>query len=458
MIITEPGKDVYTRRTLVENVINMIFRGTLNNGDFLPSIRKMSKRYQISRNSVVAAYKELESLGFIEGRERSCYLVISKNLTPPAGDSVFLPERKEEKEPAVSTAPDLFELTNRLTANCNAILPAHFMRRYFSEGNIQRHGSSSKDMKRLKGNLARYVKITRGADVETETMLVMQGQQEALALIAWFGKQQSVQPSIVLEDPVSPLVLQLFTRSGYEIIRVRVGKEGLDAASLPERHVDFIYSSPTNQFPSGAKMSAANRKRLLQWSQRYSVTVIESDACFMLGFGESIIPPLCEHYPAANVIYLYSLAEFIGNSINLSLMSLPAHLLTAFQQLKPLFACDSPAVMHNVVNHFLESSHLLKYLSTTLQTVQRKYELAASGLQALEPDIDSWGLMHAGYFSFTCDEERLSVTPNMQVFVPLTLFCQAPALWQPNRFLYPTGSLSMAEIKIINKNMDLRRY
>ena len=458
MITVEKVRDVNIRRTLVENVISMIFRGILNNGDYLPSIRNMSARYHISRNSVVSAYKELESLGFIEGRERSCYLVVSKRqMQPEALSDISCSEDEQIKTPVGLSDTGLITLANRIIFNSHASLPPHFMRKYFSEIHRERVGNQPDKTQRLNHNLARYVKITRGCRIDAENMLVMQSQQEALMLIAHYGRKRSTQPSIVLEDPVSPAVFQLFSCLGYEIIRIGVGKEGMDAASLPERHVDFIYTSPANQFPTGAKMSDANRQCLLQWSLRNNVLVIEEDACFMLGFGENIIPPLCELYPAANVIYLYSLNDFIGNSINLNLLSLPGALIDAFQQLNPLFTRPVPLAMSNLVNSFLESSYLLKYLSTTLKVRQSKYELAVSGLRKLGGDIDCWGLMHSGYFSFACGDALLPEIAKVQNFIPLTLFCHAPPLWQTNRYIYAAGSLSISDIKMMNKKLGAWR-
>lgn len=454
MILSEKIKDVNIRRTLVENVISMIFRGMLNNGDYLPSIRNMSERYHISRNSVVSAYKELESLGFIEGRERSCYLVVSRRQIQPEALSDFsASENKKIKTPAGLSEPDLIMLANRIIFNSHASLPAHFMRKYFSETHRDLAGHQPDKNQRLNHNLARYVKITRGCHIDAENMLVMQSQQEALMLIAHYGKKRSKQPSIVLEDPVSPAVFQLFYSLDYEIIRINVGKEGIDTTSLPERHVDFIYTSPANQFPTGAKMSAANRKRLLQWSLRNDVLVIEDDACFMLGFGENIIPPLYESYPAANVIYLYSLSEFIGNSINLNLLSLPLSLVATFQQLKPLFSSPVPLAMYDIVNRFLESNYLLKYLSTTLKIRHSKFELAISGLRKLSGDIDCWGSMHSGYFSFSCGNALLPEMLKAKNFIPLTLFCHASPQWQTHRYIYAVGSLSVNDIKTINKHL-----
>lgn len=454
MITVEKFRGVNIRRTLVENVISMIFRGILNNGDYLPSIRNMSARYHISRNSVVSAYKELESMGFIEGRERCCYLVVSKRqMQPEALSDSSCNENEQIKTPVGLSDAGLITLADRIIFNSHATLPPHFMRKYFSGIHRELAGNRPDNTQRLNHNLTRFVKITRGCRIDAENMLVMQSQQDALILLAHYGRKRSTQPSIVLEDPVSPAVFQLFSCLGYEIIRIGVGKEGMDVTSLPERHVDFIYTSPANQFPSGAKMSDANRKGLLQWSLRNNVLVIEEDACFMLGFGGNIIPPLCEFYPAANVIYLYSLNEFIGNSISLNLLSLPVSLIATFQQLTAVFTTPLPRAMSNLVNSFLESSYLLRYLSTTLRIRQSKYELAISGLRKLGGDIDCWGLMHSGYFSFSCGDALLPEISQAKNFIPLRLFCHASPLWHTNRYIYATGSLSISDIKMMNKTL-----
>ncbi|WP_158784034.1 GntR family transcriptional regulator [Pantoea sp. BAV 3049] len=452
-------QEVNSKDMLIENIIRMIFSGILSNGDFMPSIRNMSERYHLSRNTVLVAYKELESLGFIEGRERSCYVVLGELKGTREARAQAAEEtaamRKAEENP-VST-PDLISIAKKLMTDSNATLSRHFIRKWFTNFNaskdkFQQRNEDAKVDRDLKKNLTRYIKIVRGTRVVPENIMIMPGQQEALAVIAHYGKSLKKRPSIILGDPTSPWVLQLFTSLGYEIFWVRVGKEGLDVASFPDTRVDFIYTTPSNNFPSGAKMSTENRKLLLEWSRHHNSLIIENDACFMLGFGREIIPPLSEIYPVPNIIYLYNLAELTGNAASLSVLLLPPALRSPLRQLSLLLASENNQLNRQILSGMLGSSHLMKYLANTLRLRQIKFELAVAGLKKVCPQVDIWGLMHSGYFSFATKERALPDELKNKVLFPLALFCQNP---EPGsglrRYIYPVGSLSVSEIEHINQ-------
>lgn len=461
MTTIDNNQETNNREIITENVIRMIFSGTLNHGDYMPSIRSMSERYNLSRNTVLVAYKELESLGFIEGRERSCYVVLGK--LKATRDARFrateIDEAQSLPQPEPEELEDLQAIVSKLTADSNATISRHFIKKWFTgfnanKDNVQQQFDSARRDKDLKKNLTRYIKIVRGTHVPSDNILVMQGQQEALAVIAHYGKSLKKRPSIILGDPVSPQVLQLFSSLGYEIHLVKVGKEGLDVASFPNGHIDFVYTAPSNNFPCGARMSAKNRELLLKWSQQNNSLIIENDSCFMLGFGREIIPPLSESYPVSNILYLYNLNELTGNSASLSVLLLPHALKSPFRQLKSLLASENNLLSQQLLSSLLGSSHLMKYLANTLRLRQIKYELAVAGLRLICPQVDIWGLMHSGYFSFAVPEQLLPEALKKKIFIPLALFCQRPLPTEVmHRYIYPVGSLSVSEIENINQQL-----
>ncbi|WP_034946706.1 GntR family transcriptional regulator [Erwinia oleae] len=456
-MIIETTNTTGVRNSIVENITSMIINGQLSKQDILPSIRIMSQRYGVSRSTVVLAYKELESLGYIEGRERSCYVVLRSGMT---GHSSNAPAQLTVDLPLSADDANLLTIAGRLSRHDNAMLPPHFIRKWCKDLSYVKDTYWSgreehKNAAALKHNFVRYLKITRGIDARHENMLFMQGPQEALAAIAWYGKMRNPCPTVVLEDPCSPQIYQLFSALNYEIIFVRSGKDGLEAGSLPTHPVDFVCVSPTNHFPSGARMSMSNRAALLAWSRRYNALIIESDASFTFGFTQEAIPPLCTHYPAENVIYLHSLTELTGYSTSLSLVLAPTHLLHPLEEVKALLSSDAPWLGINMIGAFSGSPHLMKYLASTLQLRKEKYTLALDGLTQLIPRPDPWGLIHAGYFSFTAES---GTEPLLNTFCyPLALFCrQQPQPGEPLRYVYPVGTLTVQEIEKMNTR--LRQY
>lgn len=443
------------KEQIVENISKMIFSGVLSKGDFLPSIRTMSEKYGISRSTIIVAYKTLESLGYIEGRERSCYIVVGTTSCQPQQPSE--PPSMHQANTGINLLAKRADICNKLHLYDNAILPRHFIRKWCQDIDYIREGQHKHahgDISTLRHNLNRYIKIARGARLAPENMLIVQGLQEAIAIIAHYGKMGKSDPSIIIEDPASPQIFQLFSCLGYKIFPVRVGENGLDVASFPKHDVDFIYTSPANHFPSGAKMSSQNRAALLAWSQTHNAIIIENDSSAMLGFGEQVIPPLQDNYPVNNIIYVSSLSELVGNSANLGLLVLPDLLLPVVNDLRRLISSETHTLSNKMISAFLGSNYFMKYLANTLQVRRTKFDLALTGLKQVITAPDNWGLVHSGFFSFAAPEGALPPEIKESTFFPLEMFCQqADPLWKTPRYIYPIGSLSLHDIEKINKRL-----
>lgn len=69
---------------LYKNVVDSIVNGSFKTGQKLPSVRTMAQTLSISRNTVIAAYKQLCEEGYISSREKSGYIV---NKIPAFSDA-----------------------------------------------------------------------------------------------------------------------------------------------------------------------------------------------------------------------------------------------------------------------------------------------------------------------------------------------------------------------------------
>ena len=80
-IRVDPGDKAPPSRQIVERVLDRIAAGLLVPGDRLPSVRGLAAEALVNPNTVGKAYRELEALGAVEGRN---------------GTGVFVTERGPE--------------------------------------------------------------------------------------------------------------------------------------------------------------------------------------------------------------------------------------------------------------------------------------------------------------------------------------------------------------------------
>lgn len=74
-------------KQIVLSIENAIKKGNLNRGTLLPFINSIIKEYQISRDTVFAAYNNLKARGIIHFAGKGCYI---KNENIGLSQKIFL--------------------------------------------------------------------------------------------------------------------------------------------------------------------------------------------------------------------------------------------------------------------------------------------------------------------------------------------------------------------------------
>ena len=66
-----------------------------------------------------------------------------------------------------------------------------------------------------------------------------------------------------MEDPVYLRAYQILKGNGYQIIPIPVDKEGIQVEQLYSVPIDFVYVTPSHQYPLGVVMPIKRRRELL---------------------------------------------------------------------------------------------------------------------------------------------------------------------------------------------------
>lgn len=120
---------------LADRIRTMIREGTLEEGQRIPSIRRLSRQFSVSKATVQEAYRLLEDQGLVEARSRSGYFVRPAHLRRPAA-GFSLPEPAKQTTPLTATLVERGDLYMRVLALAEtentipfgaAIAPAEFL-------------------------------------------------------------------------------------------------------------------------------------------------------------------------------------------------------------------------------------------------------------------------------------------------------------------------------------------
>src|SRR5262249_28033832 len=126
----------------------------------------------------------------------------------------------------------------------------------------------------LRAAIARHAGISRSARITAESVLVTNGTQQALDLLA----RVLLEPghAVAATPPGLPPPLRLLASLRARVVHVPVDGAGLVVDALPEQ-AKLVYVTPSHQFPLGVPMSLARRLALLDWADRHDAAIVEDD-------------------------------------------------------------------------------------------------------------------------------------------------------------------------------------
>ena len=422
---------------IINDIISMIIQGNLSEGDFLPSIRSMSMRYHVSRGTILVVYKHLESIGYIQGFERSGYVVLKNTQSPPLSQRPLtdVPDMKYLSSPGHQPLTTLIE-----RRPCR--LPMHFVRRWlvnYEKSHFQRATLEPSSP------ITRFLKLSRCLDIGDHSLLLFPGIQEALSLIALFLKREPGRNVIILEAPSSWEVRELFIQYGFEIVDVPIDHQGLNVEALPDIRYATLLCMPTLHYPSATRLSESRRQRLHDWAVKNQAILIEDDRYTMLSFGKSSSLPLFSTYTDIPIFYLTHLFELVGTTYNLAILILPKSFSQALHITHRTMVSTYPPASFDIVKAFLASSYFMKYLTVLVDERQQKaalaYEICTEHFRFHTLNF----IDEAGFCSFSAGQEEIPEALVNTVFFPIlptSPSCDAPLL-----FLFPYALFSLAELE-----------
>src|SRR5512133_3203483 len=240
-----------------------IRRGRLRPGDALPGSRSLAMTLEGHRNTVLAAYRELEAEGWTATERRTTCVARDLPQAPavrqmaatgrPGYDLALPGPARSLRERGLLAfgggLPDLRLVPTDLLARA--------YRRALGSRELLGYGDARGEA-RLRAALARRLSEMRGLAVGQGRRMITGGSQGALDLVA----RTLIRPGdrVAVEDPGYPATWATLQAAGAELVPVPVDEAGLRVEALAARLADgpirAVYLTPHHQFPTTVTMGA----------------------------------------------------------------------------------------------------------------------------------------------------------------------------------------------------------
>ena len=349
-----------------------IMDGRLAAGDRLPSTRDLAARLGVSRKTTLEAYERLGSEGYLQSRPGDGTFVsdnVARLASPPSPQPAAQarPAPIWSRIPAALSLPrpaDTLPLDFLGGVTDKTLFPFDAWRRCISRAvRAQAHGRGAyRDTageQELRLAISRYLAFNRAITCAWQEILVTQGAQQALDLLA----RVVLQPGdlVAVEDPGYPPARACFTALGAKVVPVPVDEQGIIVDKLPGQ-ARLIYVTPSHQFPLGTSMSLERRSQLLEWAQRRGAVIIEDDYDGEYRFEGRPMDPLKSLDRTGLVAYVGSFSKTIFPELRVGYVVPPASLLAALNRAKQLCDWHGSTLTQTALAHFMLDGDFAKHL------------------------------------------------------------------------------------------------
>lgn len=354
--------------------------GALAAGEPMPSSRDLAVELGVSRNTVVGAYDQLVSEGYLDSRPRSCLYVneigsfaghkaplavpAAKPLPKLAGPLPFRP-----CQPDVRLFP--LALWNRMRTRA--------LRRNGATALLQ-YQSDVLGLPVLRRALAIYLRESRGVQCTWEQVVITNGSQQALYILA---RMLDVRKGVFIEDPGYVGARNAFASAGAELTPVPVDHDGivLPAGTLTPGSV--VYTTPSRQFPTGACLPVARRLALIEAAAQANAWIIEDDYDSEFRYNGAPVPSLHSLDAAGRTIYIGTMSKVLAPSLRIGYAVLPPSLVDAFAAVRFVVDDHGPLIDQATLAEFIDSGSFYTHIRRCRKEYAKRLDtflMAAAGV------------------------------------------------------------------------------
>ena len=382
---------------LYQQLREAIATGRLSAGAQLPPSRLLAEQLGVSRKTVSDTYATLTYEGLLAGRigrgtfvnawapqpdrvqtatDLACAANLSKwaalpsPMRHPTSDSILRYE-------FIGGATTRTQFPQDEWRRCTQ----HALRRIAQHSGFY---SQPEGLPALRAAIAGHIAFSRGVKCRDSDIVVTNGAQQALDLIA----RVVLEPGsiVAMEDPGYSPARQLFVAMGASVASVPVDDQGIRVEDIPEG-TRLIYVTPSHQFPLGMPMSQPRREELLARAIELGAIIIEDDYDSEFRYEGRPTDSLQSMDTRGVVTYVGTFSKTLLPELRLGYTVLPPAIHAAVLKAKQLTDQHCSTLPQWALAKFISEGYLLKHIRRCHSVYAGRRERI---LQRLAGDLSPW--------------------------------------------------------------------
>jgi GntR family transcriptional regulator/MocR family aminotransferase len=412
-------------RWLYDALRSAILEGRLLPGARLPGTRDLAAQYGLSRGTIVSAFEQLQSEGYVDGSVGSGTYV-SKVLPDDLLKTASPVRPQVQGKPRYRVAsyatrlPPAPGFDTRRARAFRTDLPALdlFPTTLWTQVATKRLrrlsvslllGTEPLGYPPLREAIADYLTASRAVKCEPGQMAIVSGLPDALDVTA----RLLLDPGdrVCMEDPGYQGAVRSFESLGARVHAVPLDEQGMTVPRL--RDARLVYVTPAHQFPMGMTMSLARRLELLEWARTSGALIFEDDYDSEYRYSGRPIPSLQGLDAGGRVLFCGTFNKVLFPSLRLAYLVVPPELVDRFAASMAITRRHAPLLDQAVLCDFITEGHFGRHLRRMRQIyAERLAVLMESARERLSglleiSDVEA-GLQTAAWLPAGTDAEAVT--------------------------------------------------
>ena len=408
--------------------------GILKENSKLPSVRELTKKLGVSKNTVESAYQQLCAEGYVVSVAKSGFVVTKVQEIFKFSEDKKIDENKisDLEKNHVSKNFDKSDFIDVSSSRVDeGMFPSSVLKNLYRQAVS---GDSSKNFLCRGDNLgevdfrktlALHLFESRGVKCSYKQIVIGAGTEYLLSLAvkiiekykSRINKSENSKLVFAVENPGYEKTESIICDNGAIVKKINLDESGISVEQIKASEVDCVYCTPAHQYPMGITMPISRRSELLSWAYECQLSefkcdtkydknskdnydikydnlnmtncrfIIEDDYDSDYRYQGNPIPALQGFDTRDCVLYLGTFSRSLSPSMRVSYLVLPNRLLDIFEQEMSYYSNTVSRIEQYVLNKFIYDKHFERHINRTRKIYEQRRNVLIKALYDKIPDI-----------------------------------------------------------------------
>ena len=393
LVVVDKRSRVPAYLQIAHAIVEAIHQGKLRKGLRLPGARRIAEELKVNRLTVSAAFKELESQGWIEILpQKGAVVKVDQPVLKPRklrtdGAEQKIPVKPgfnyEDKKMQPYHSPE-FPSPDKLVLNAGfpdpRIAPIEALvstiRRLSRQSLHKKYlgYGGGQGTPYLRETLATFLNDTRGLAITPANILITKGAQMGLYLAASLLLQNKSE--VIVGTPGYARANRTFATMGARIHYVPVDENGLDVSQVERlcrsREIQMVYAIPHHHHPTSVTLAPERRVQLLELAARHRMAIVEDDYDYEFHYTGNPMMPMASMDRNGNVIYIGTLSKSLAPAIRVGFMVAPVPFIESATRLRKTIDTQGDSLIENAIAELYRDGTIDRHIKKSVKIYKER--------------------------------------------------------------------------------------